>query len=113
MSLVVGGFRRARRRWGRMSGVERVGGSTSRDSLGGLGAAASSDSDAGSLVCWYADAACCSRLVGSAAVPLAEKYSLRKGFLRIGRAAVEMGSLWRGEMEKCRLETTFAAFDKR
>lgn len=112
-SVVGVSFKRLRRRWGRTSVVEGGGGSTSRDSGDGLRLGPLSDRYAGSPGCWYADERCCSRLVGSAAVPLAEKYSLRKSFRRIGRGAVEMGSLERGETVKCRLGTTSVAFDKR
>jgi hypothetical protein len=112
-SVVEVSFRRLRRRWGRTSIVEGVGGMTSRVSGGGLGLGPFSDRYAGSPDCWYADERCCSRLVGSAAVPLAEKYSLRKSFRRIGRGVVEMGSLERGEVVKRRLGTTVVALDKR
>ncbi len=113
VSVVRVSFRRLRRRRGRTSVVEGVGGSTSRVSGGGLGLGPCSGRYAGSPDCWYTDERCCSKLVGSAAVPLAEKYSLRKSFRLIGRGAVEMGSLERGDTVKRRLGTMVVAFDKR
>lgn len=113
VSVEAASFNRLRRRWGRLSVVEGVGGSTSRVAGGGVGLGPCSDGYVASPDCWYVDERCCSRLVGSAAVPLAEKYSLRKSFRRIGRGAVDMGSLERGEVVKRRLGTTLLAFDRR
>lgn len=109
-------FRRLRRRWGRR---EESGGEEERVSVGEIGGfvvgawlvvvvvvARWSDGS-------YAATACPKRFVGSATMPLAEKYSLRSRFRRIGLGAVVKGSFLGKETLKCRLTGALEIFDNR
>lgn len=61
----------------------------------------------------FAAAACSSRLVGRASMPLAEKYSLRKSFRRIGLGAAASGSFLDEEILNCRLAGAFGKVESR
>lgn len=61
----------------------------------------------------FAAAACSSRVVGRASMPLAEKYSLRKSFRRMGLGAAASGSLLDEEILNCRLPGAFGKLESR
>lgn len=51
--------------------------------------------------------------MGRAVTPLAEKYSLRRSFRRIGLGVAVSGSLLEGETLKCRFGRTLAGLESR